>query len=78
MRFYGHNAEQLAKQRSDQQEFLLVSREPEAGTQEIYNALLLIDREGDVANRVGVASLRLDTVELLDGFGPERRLFKLR
>jgi len=80
MRFYGHDAVQLAKQRSgEQQEFLLVSREPHTGAaQKIYNALLLIDRDGDVANRMGVASLRLDNVELLDSLKPERRLFKLR
>ena len=80
IRFYGHNAAQLAKQRSsDPQEFLLVSREPEGDTpQKIYNALLFIDRDGDVASRVGVASLTLDNVGLLDSFQPERRLFKLR
>jgi hypothetical protein len=80
MRFYGQNAVQLANQRSnDQQEFLLLSREPHQGApQKIYNALLLIDRDGDVANRVGVASLRLDNVELLDSFQPERRRFRLR
>lgn len=80
MRFYGHNAAQLANQRSNkQQEFLLLSREAhEDAAQKIYNALLLIDYDGDVADRVGVASLRLDRVELLDRFTPERRLFKLR
>ena len=80
IRFYGHNAARLAKQRSsDPQEFLLVSREPERDIpQKIYNALLLIDRDGDVASRVGVASLTLDNVGLLDCFQPERRLFKLR
>lgn len=80
MRFYGHNAAQLAKQRSNKrQEFLLVSREPHQGVpHKVYNALLLIDRDGDVAHRVGVGSLRLDNVELLDRFEPEKKLFKLR
>lgn len=80
MKFYGHNAAQLANQRSsDQHEFLLVSREPHQDfPQKIRNALLLIDRDGDVANRIGVASMKLDNVQLLDRFKPERRLFKLR
>ena len=79
MVFYGHDAVELAKQRSsEQQEYLLVSRDARGFTQDIFNALLLIDRDGDVANRRGVASLKLDNVELLDGFKPERRLFKLR
>ena len=80
MRFYGHNAVQLAEQQSgDQQEFLLISRETHyRDRQRIYNALLVIDRGGDVANRVGVASLRLDNVKLLDSLQPERKLFKLR
>ena len=64
---------------SDRQEFFLVSREPhEDAPQKIYNALLLIDRDGEVADRVGVASLRLDNVELLDSSRPEKRVFKLR
>ena len=80
MRFYGHDAVRLVNQRSsDQQEFLLVSRERDMlAPRKIYNALLLIDRDGSVANRVGVASLRLDNVELLDSLQPERRRFKLR
>jgi hypothetical protein len=79
MKLYGHDAIQLANQRSsDQQEFLLVSRERYSlAPRKMHNALLLIDRDGNVANRVGVASLRLDNVELLDNFQPERRLFKL-
>ncbi|KAI9573166.1 heterokaryon incompatibility protein-domain-containing protein [Boletus coccyginus] len=79
MMFYDHDAVQLAKQQSDdQREFLRVSRDTLGVTEDIYNALLLIDRDGDVANRVGVASLKLENVGLLDDFKPERRLFKLR
>jgi len=79
MKFYGHDAVELAKQQSsEQQEYLLVSRDTREFGQDICSALLLIDRDGGVANRVGVASLKLDNVELLDSFKPEKRLFKLR
>ncbi|KAG6382077.1 heterokaryon incompatibility protein-domain-containing protein [Boletus reticuloceps] len=79
MRFYGPNARQLVHQRnSHRQEFLLVSREHAGSKQQIYNALLLVDLDGDVASRVAVADLRLVNVELLDSCKPERRLFKLK
>ncbi|KAG6382078.1 hypothetical protein JVT61DRAFT_716 [Boletus reticuloceps] len=59
IRFYGHNARQLASQ---QQEFLVVSRQLHMDdAQKVYNALLLIDWNVDVATRIGVASLRSET-----------------
>ena len=80
IRFLGYNAEQLADRESDnEQEFLLMSREvDEDAGQDIYNALLLIEQDGDVAKRVGVASLRLESVEVLDSCKPEKKLLKLR
>jgi hypothetical protein len=79
LRFYGYSYSEESANQEDCDQFLLLSRElPERGPQRIYNALLHIDRVGDVANRVGVASLRLDNVELLESCKPERKLFKLR
>lgn len=85
IRLYSHCVGEATDQESSgddefpqEEEFLLVSREPVGTGQMVYNGLLRIDQDGDVAHRVGVASLRLENVELLDNCKPERRLFKLR
>ncbi|KAG6371920.1 heterokaryon incompatibility protein-domain-containing protein [Boletus reticuloceps] len=79
LKFFGYNAAELVRKRSrKEQEFLLLSRIQHFTTPKMYNALLLIDREGDVATRMGVANLRLDDVKLLEGVKPERRLVRLK
>ena len=80
IRFYGHRVKEMTSDEEfpHEEEFLLVSRDPVGIGQMIYNGLLHIDRDGDVAQRVGVASLRLENVELLNNCKPERRLLKLR
>ena len=76
LKFHGHNAATLANARqSKEQEFLLLSRE---SAPKICNALLLIDWDGDIAHRVGVASLKLNDVGLLERCKPERKLLRLK
>ena len=72
MMLYGHDRAQLAAEREGkEQEFLLLRR---AGSD---YALLLIDREGDTARRVGVASLVINAKNLWSVARPEVRLIKL-
>ena len=70
---YGHNRAWLSAQRQGkEQEFLLLRREESA------SALMLIDREGETAKRVGVASLvNVHAEDLWTVVKPEVRMIKL-
>jgi hypothetical protein len=71
--FYGHNRAQLtAERQGKEQEFLLLRR------RQSDCALMLIDREGETAKRIGVASLvNLSEEDLWIAAKPEVRLIKL-
>lgn len=73
MILYGHNRTELAAERQGkEQEFLLLRRT------QFDSALLLIDREGDTAKRVGVASLvNVSAEDLWAVAKPKVRLIKL-
>ena len=70
---YGHNRTELSAERQGkEQEFLLLRRD------EFDSALMLIDREGETATRVGVASLvNVHAEDLWTVVKPEVRLIKL-
>ncbi|KIJ64602.1 hypothetical protein HYDPIDRAFT_28536 [Hydnomerulius pinastri MD-312] len=79
LRFYGSNAIKVINKRNGKaQDFLLLAREDLYDEGGLWNALLLIDWDGDTASRVAVGSLGIDDPGLLASANAHRRFFKLR